>query len=164
MQREDGGGVAAVGRGGDGEAPVGGFVRMAKGRGVRGKGVISKGGRLLGLGVCERASAGAQHEEGDDGDDADEDEDEECDQEVDHCGRQVCGWGPVAVADLERGHPGGGCFARGMHRATVVVGVCFVGMVDGHDGRFEAGRIEFVVLGMQGSVGPAAVWIKVVVE
>lgn len=154
---EDGGGVTAVGRGGDGEAPVEGFVRMARGRGVCGKGVISRARRLRALSICERAPAGAEHVECDNCDDADDDEDKECDQEVDHRGRQVCGWSLVAVASLEGGHPGGGCFTRGMQRATTVVGVRLVGVVDRHVGQFRSWRIEFGVLGLQGSVGPAAV-------
>lgn len=121
---------------------MGGFVRVASGWGVCGEGAIGRDGGLLGLSIYdERASPGAEHEESDDGHDADDDEDEERDEEVDHRGRQVGGLAPVAVADQQGGHPGGGGFARGGQRATVVVGVRFVGVVDRHAGRFEAGGL-----------------------
>lgn len=117
-------------------------MRVASGRGVSGERAIRRVGGFLGLGVGERASAGAEHEESDDGHDTDDDEDEERDEEVDHRGRQVCGLAPVAVADQQGGHPGGGGFARGVQRASVVVGVRFVGVVDRHVGRFEAGGLS----------------------
>jgi len=147
VHREDGCRVPAIGGCGNGKAPMGRFVRMANGWGICGKSTIIRDGSLLGLGVYERASAGAEHEECDNGHDTDDDEYKECNEEVDHCGRQVCCLTPIAVANLEGGHSGGGCFARGMQRATVVVSVCFVGVVDRHDGQFEAGELSLYCWG-----------------
>jgi len=142
VDRENGCRVPAIGGCSNGKAPMGRFVRMANGGGISGKSTISRAGSLLGLSVHEGASAGAEHEECDDGHNTNNDEDEECDEKVDHCGRQVCCLTPIAVADQKGGHPGGGCFARGLQRATVVVSVCFVGVVDRHDERFEAGELS----------------------
>lgn len=90
MNGEDGCGVPAIGGCGNGEAPMGVFVGPANGWGISGKRITSRAGGLLGLSVRGGAPAGAKHEECDNGQETDDDEDKQCNEEVDHCGRQVC--------------------------------------------------------------------------